>query len=183
MCSKDSSCHNIPYLKHSSGFLNPIKLKPEVLSKTHETLSDLSQVPCWSPLYHPLSSSLGFWLQRHFPLYLNRKSLFLAQGLCPIWLPWLYYPSLDLHGLPSQDLHFSSVFPSQRGFIWPNRPAICHSLYFIVHLIFQSIILVWNHLVHLFICVYYLSPLTWPRYFMRAGTLGLLVIATISDRT
>lgn len=141
-------------------------MKSKVLSKTQKALSDLSQIFLLiSPSAIPSPHRLDLGHSRFFsPLYLNKKSLYLAQGLCPSCLPyWATLPSA-LHVTPSSlglTVQFNVPFSARFS---PTQP-FCHLPLSLPHgsSYFQSIIPVWNHVIHLFVCfVYCLSSFTPP---------------------
>lgn len=92
MGSKDNSSHITPYLKLSNGFPAQWRWNSKSFPKICEVLSDLSQISSLISSFAVLLSSPRFQPQWLFSLYLNRKSLFLAQGLCStVTLPGLLF--------------------------------------------------------------------------------------------
>lgn len=110
--------------------LTSLGVKPTILSKTHETLSDL---PCVLPALPPSSLPLPSVLQPHRPPHCSshRSNSFRPQGLCMCCFPsWNAFPLAS----ESQLSHLSFRSPAQRGHLWPPKlsPPNTH-LTFILH--------------------------------------------------
>ena len=160
-------------------------MKSKVLSKTQKALSDLSQIFLLiSPSAIPSPHRLDLGHSRFFsPLYLNKKSLYLAQGLCPSCLPYLGYPSLS----SSCDSLFlrtdgsvqcsllSEVFSNPAFLPSSTQPASWFILFSEHYPCLKS--------PHSPVCLFCLLLVFFhpTMCFMRAGTLAFLVIAAIQS--